>query len=59
MKRNTALVFTWKKMALFYNIATAFLNPVIYSLRNKDVKNAFLKLMGRGRARTPSTAAGL
>ncbi|XFF75649.1 hypothetical protein AB1E18_001868 [Capra hircus] len=38
-----------KKMALFYNIATAFLNPVIYSLRNKDVKNAFLKLMGRGR----------
>ena len=39
-----------KKMALFYNIATAFLNPVIYSLRNKDVKNAFLKLMGRGRA---------
>ena len=39
-----------KKMALFYNIATAFLNPVIYSLRNKDVKNAFLKLMGRGKA---------
>ena len=39
-----------KKMALFYNIATAFLNPVIYSLRNKDVKNAFLKLMGRGMA---------
>ncbi|KAI4549671.1 hypothetical protein MG293_002001 [Ovis ammon polii] len=39
-----------KKMALFYNIATAFLNPVIYSLRNKDVKNAFLKLMERGRA---------
>ena len=38
-----------KKMALFYKIATAFLNPVIYSLRNKDVKNAFLKLMGRGR----------
>ena len=34
-----------KKMALFYNISTAFLNPVIYSLRNKDVKNAFLKLM--------------
>ncbi|XP_004699761.1 olfactory receptor 2D2-like [Echinops telfairi] len=39
-----------KKMALFYNIATAFLNPVIYSLRNKDVKKAFLKLMRRGRA---------
>lgn len=27
-----------KKMALFYNIATGFLNPVIYSLRNKDMK---------------------
>ncbi|XP_004591728.2 olfactory receptor 2A12-like [Ochotona princeps] len=39
-----------KKMALFYNIATAFLNPVIYSLRNKDVKKAFLKLIGRSRA---------
>lgn len=39
-----------KKMALFYNIATAFLNPVIYSLRNKDVKRAFLKLTGQGKA---------
>ncbi|XP_066238596.1 LOW QUALITY PROTEIN: olfactory receptor 2G3-like [Saccopteryx leptura] len=39
-----------KKMALFYNIATTFLNPVIYSLRNKDVKKAFLKLMGQSRA---------
>ncbi|XP_070224405.1 olfactory receptor 2D3 isoform X4 [Bos mutus] len=39
-----------KKMALFYNVATAFLNPVIYSLRNKDVNRAFLKLVGRGRA---------
>ncbi|KAL1776886.1 olfactory receptor 2D2-like [Sigmodon hispidus] len=39
-----------KKMALFYNIATAFLNPVIYSLRNKDVKRAFLKLLGRSGA---------
>ena len=39
-----------KKVAIFYNIATAFLNPVIYSLRNKDVNRAFLKLVGRGRA---------
>ncbi|XP_069335233.1 olfactory receptor 2D2-like [Eulemur rufifrons] len=39
-----------KRMALFYNIATAFLNPVIYSLRNKDVKKAFFKLMGWSRA---------
>ncbi|CAO2588734.1 Olfactory receptor 2D2 [Lemmus lemmus] len=35
------------KLALFYNVISAFLNPIIYSLRNKDVKKAFLKLIGR------------
>ncbi|XP_003462519.1 olfactory receptor 2A5-like [Cavia porcellus] len=35
-----------KKLALFYNVISAFLNPIIYSLRNKDVKKAFLKLVG-------------
>ncbi|XP_053776939.1 olfactory receptor 6N1-like [Desmodus rotundus] len=39
-----------KKLALFYNIISAFLNPIIYSLRNKDVKGAFLKVTGWGRA---------
>ncbi|XP_075395619.1 olfactory receptor 2A12-like [Tenrec ecaudatus] len=39
-----------KKLALFYNIISAFLNPIIYSLRNKDVKRAFLKVTGWGRA---------
>ncbi|VCX43126.1 unnamed protein product [Gulo gulo] len=39
-----------KKLALFYNVISAFLNPIIYSLRNKDVKRAFLKLTGWGRA---------
>ena len=38
-----------KKLALFYNVISAFLNPIIYSLRNKDVKRAFLKVMGWGR----------
>ena len=38
-----------KKLALFYNVLSAFLNPIIYSLRNKDVKRAFLKVMGWGR----------
>ncbi|XP_002750772.3 olfactory receptor 2A12-like [Callithrix jacchus] len=33
-----------KKLALFYNVVSAFLNPIIYSLRNKDVKEAFLKI---------------
>ncbi|NP_666427.2 olfactory receptor 62 [Mus musculus] len=35
-----------KKLALFYNVISAFLNPIIYSLRNKDVKRAFLKVVG-------------
>ncbi|XP_075395623.1 olfactory receptor 2A12-like [Tenrec ecaudatus] len=35
-----------KKLALFYNVVSAFLNPIIYSLRNKDVKGAFLKVLG-------------
>ncbi|XP_012617424.2 olfactory receptor 2A12-like [Microcebus murinus] len=35
-----------KKLALFYNVVSAFLNPIIYSLRNKDVKMAFLKVFG-------------
>ncbi|KAM6174081.1 olfactory receptor 2D3-like [Erethizon dorsatum] len=38
-----------KKLALFYNVISAFLNPIIYSLRNKDVKKAFLKVIGWGR----------
>ncbi|XP_043303722.1 olfactory receptor 2A12-like [Cervus canadensis] len=36
-----------KKLALFYNVVSAFLNPIIYSLRNKDVKRAFLKVLGK------------
>ena len=39
-----------KKLALFYNVISAFLNPIIYSLRNKDVKRAFLKVTGWGNA---------
>ncbi|XP_007526178.1 olfactory receptor 2A12-like [Erinaceus europaeus] len=38
-----------KKLALFYNVISAFLNPIIYSLRNKDVKRAFLKVTGWGK----------
>ncbi|XP_028643339.1 olfactory receptor 2A12-like [Grammomys surdaster] len=38
-----------KQVSLFYNVFTALLNPVVYSLRNKDIKRAFLKLMGHGR----------
>ncbi|XP_028742344.2 olfactory receptor 2A12-like [Peromyscus leucopus] len=35
-----------KQVSLFYNAFTALLNPVVYSLRNKDIKRAFLKVMG-------------
>ncbi|XP_005410688.1 PREDICTED: olfactory receptor 2A5-like [Chinchilla lanigera] len=38
-----------KKLALFYNVISAFLNPIIYSLRNKDVKRAFFKALGWGK----------
>ncbi|XP_052031612.1 olfactory receptor 2A12-like [Apodemus sylvaticus] len=38
-----------KQISLFYNAFTALLNPVVYSLRNKDIKRAFLKVMGHGR----------
>ncbi|XP_057640900.1 olfactory receptor 2A12-like [Chionomys nivalis] len=35
-----------KQISLFYNAFTALLNPVVYSLRNKDIKRAFLKVIG-------------
>ncbi|XP_075801523.1 olfactory receptor 2A12-like [Microtus pennsylvanicus] len=35
-----------KQISLFYNVFTALLNPVVYSLRNKDIKRAFLKVIG-------------
>ncbi|KAK7805842.1 hypothetical protein U0070_003897 [Myodes glareolus] len=38
-----------KQISLFYNAFTALLNPVVYSLRNKDIKRAFLKVMGYNR----------
>ncbi|XP_048190031.1 olfactory receptor 10-like [Perognathus longimembris pacificus] len=38
-----------KFVALFYTIITPMLNPLIYTLRNKDVKGALWKVLGRGR----------
>uniref|UniRef100_A0A452IQI6 G-protein coupled receptors family 1 profile domain-containing protein n=1 Tax=Gopherus agassizii TaxID=38772 RepID=A0A452IQI6_9SAUR len=36
-----------KYFSFFYNVVCALLNPLIYSLRNKDVKGALVKLMGK------------
>nr|XP_048306407.1 olfactory receptor 2A12-like [Myodes glareolus] len=38
-----------KQISLFYNVFTALLNPMVYSMRNKDIKRAFLKVMTHGR----------
>ncbi|XP_066475937.1 olfactory receptor 9G4-like [Tiliqua scincoides] len=38
----------WDKAnALFYTVVNPLVNPMIYSLRNKDVKAAFQKVLGR------------
>lgn len=36
-----------KLLALFYGLITPMLNPLIYTLRNKDVKAAVKKVLGR------------
>ncbi|XP_068816662.1 olfactory receptor 2W3-like isoform X2 [Capricornis sumatraensis] len=36
-----------KFLTLFYNLVTPMLNPIIYTLRNKDVKGALRRLVSR------------
>lgn len=39
-----------KLISLFYSVINPMLNPIIYSLRNKDVKEALVKVLGRTKA---------
>ncbi|XP_061447570.1 olfactory receptor 13G1-like [Rhineura floridana] len=40
-----------KVVAILYSVVTPVLNPIIYSLRNKEIKEALKKLMGRSQLR--------
>ncbi|XP_008841999.1 olfactory receptor 5B12-like [Nannospalax galili] len=39
---------TDKISSVFYTMVIPMLNPLVYSLRNKEVKNAFKKVIGKG-----------
>ncbi|XP_012502905.1 PREDICTED: olfactory receptor 2M3-like [Propithecus coquereli] len=39
-----------KLVSAFYTILTPMLNPVIYSLRSKEVARAFTKILGKGKS---------
>ncbi|XP_051829586.1 olfactory receptor 11G2-like [Antechinus flavipes] len=44
--RSGHVAETQKVVTLFYSMITPFLNPVIYSLRNKEMKDALRKVLG-------------
>ncbi|XP_010351050.1 olfactory receptor 10C1-like [Rhinopithecus roxellana] len=45
---------TDKLLALFYTVVTSMLNPIIYSLRNKEVKAALQRTVGKKKILTHS-----
>uniref|UniRef100_A0A8C3XWD9 Olfactory receptor n=1 Tax=Chelydra serpentina TaxID=8475 RepID=A0A8C3XWD9_CHESE len=46
---SSASVDTDRAISLFYTVITPTFNPIIYSLRSKEVKEALRKLLGRSR----------
>ncbi|XP_053464718.1 olfactory receptor-like protein OLF3 [Nycticebus coucang] len=55
--RSSPSVLQEKMISLFYAILTPMLNPMIYSLRNKEVKGAWQKLLGKFSGLTSKLAA--
>ncbi|XP_073529505.1 olfactory receptor 2D3-like [Phyllobates terribilis] len=51
--KSLATEDTDKLMAVFYTVITPMLNPVIYSLRNKDVQRAMGRLVGPSPCKAP------
>uniref|UniRef100_A0A6J0V7Y5 Olfactory receptor n=1 Tax=Pogona vitticeps TaxID=103695 RepID=A0A6J0V7Y5_9SAUR len=47
LPKTEALQDLNKVFSLFYTVLTPFLNPLIYSLRNKEVEEAFRKVIAR------------
>ncbi|XP_059099820.1 olfactory receptor 2B6-like [Peromyscus eremicus] len=45
--RSSSAKLKGKLLALFYGLITPMLNPLIYTLRNKDVKATVKKILGR------------
>ncbi|KAG8573901.1 hypothetical protein GDO81_008924, partial [Engystomops pustulosus] len=44
---NGQIVKVSKSLSLLYTVGTPLLNPIIYSLRNKDIKQAFTKIIDK------------
>jgi olfactory receptor len=36
--------------SVFYTMVIPMLNPIVYSLRNKEVKNSFIKIIGKAKS---------